>query len=442
MHLRSLGPALSLAALFLAAQARAQTSDAGGLTVAINPGATITHVLPDGTDFTRGSSLTPAGINFEDCEEDIDVVFPLLVTGTTTEASGMLLYAFAGTDCAAGGAAVEPDVAGTTCWPIVPGAISYGLGTSEEVKIRARQILAQASRTVKTTYSEVAASDDSMCHTQPTSAPLTLSVYFVLATTPALTTVGGSVSPTLGADLAAGAPPEDVVLGIGHTLLLPRWTPVNDQDIVGYNVYYLPITASAASDAGTSTLDANPDPIDASDDAGIPYSPDGFACKSPFPAGSISSATSTAAVTASDGGAETLSTTGSIAALSMQPREVKKGAYPFVDVAGATAVSATIDGLTDGIEYIVAVAATDAYGNVGELSSYDGTFGTCQYPQPVSDFWTSYGGSGGQAGGSFCSGAGSPADAGETALLLGAALIFVVRRRKKASSSPGRAARG
>lgn len=441
MHLRSPGLALSLAALLVAADARAQTADAGGLTVAINPSAVITHVLPDGTDFTRASSLTPAGINFEDCEEDIGVVFPLLVTGTAPEAYGMQLYAFAGTDCAAGGAAVEPDVAGSTCWPIVPGAISYGLGASEEVKIRARQILAQASRTVKTTYAEVAASDDSMCHTQPTSAPLTLSVYFVLATTAALTTVGGSVSPTLGADLAAGAPPDDVVLGIGHTLLLPRWTPVDDQDVVGYEVYYLPITASATSEGGTAPLDANPDAVDASDDAGIPYSPEGFACKSPFPAGSISSATSTAVVAESDGGAETISTTGSIAALSMQPREVKKGAYPFVDVAGATAVSATIDGLTDGVEYIVAVAATDAYGNVGELSSYDGTFGTCQYPQPVSDFWTSYGGSGGQAGGSFCSGAGSPADAGGSALVLGAAMIFV-RRRKNASSSPGRAARG
>ncbi len=464
-------------ALLLARPARAQTSDDGGTTgLTIALATSITHVLPSGADFTRDSSLTPTGINFEDCEEDASLVFPLVVSGTAADAKGYLLYAFAGTDCNAGGAAVEPNVAGSTCWPIAAGAIGFAVGSSLEVKIRARQILAQANLTTKTTYSEVASGDDSMCHTQPTSAPLQLSVFFVFGTTATLTEVGGYVSPGVGADLAAAAPPSTVSVGIGHTLLLPDWSPVSDSDIVGYNVYYLPVAAADAGvsnvcrEAGSSadggdggdggavtstcdnesTIDSSP-LADASADGGVPYAPNGISCTSPFPAGSTSSQTSATSdvVTYDDGGTGTISTTATIAALSMQPREVKKGAYPFVDAAGATATSATINGLTDETEYAVAIAATDAYGNVGALSTFTGksssdtSICTCQWPQPVSDFWTSYAGAGGKAGGGFCSAsaADAPEDAGCCAMVIGAAAIFVLRRprRRRVSSRPARA---
>ncbi len=458
-------PVLAILTLLVTRPAAAQTSDGGtttGLTIAVASGASITHVLPNGDDFTRDSSLTPAGINFEDCEEDASLVFPLVVTGTAADAKGYLLYAFAGTDCNAGGAAVEPNVAGSTCWPIAAGAIGFAVGSSLEVKIRARQILAQANLTTKTTYSEVASSDDSMCHTQPTSAPLQLSVYFVFGTTATLTEVGGYVSPTVGADLAAAAPPSTVSVGIGHTILLPDWSPVSDTDIVGYNVYYLPVAAadagvtSVCQDAGTcdneATIETSP-LADASSDGGVPYEPNGVSCTSPFPAGSTSSQTSATSdvVTESDGGTETISTTATISALSMQPREVKKGAYPFVDAAGGTATSATISGLTDDTEYAVAIAATDAYGNVGALSTFTGVSSsdtsvcTCQWPQAVSDFWTSYAGAGGKAGGGFCStsAADAPEDAGGCAMVIGAAAISLLRRRRPrrrgVSSRPARA---
>jgi hypothetical protein len=434
-------PVLALLTLLVTRHARAQTTDGGtttGLTIAVASGASITHVLPSGDDFTR-DSLTPAGINFEDCEEDASLVFPLVVTGTAAEAAGYLLYAFAGSNCNAGGTAVEPDVAGSTCWPIAAGAIGYAVGSSIQVKIRARQILAQANLTTKTTYSEIASSDDSMCHTQPTSAPLQLSIYFVFGTTAALTEVGGYVSPTVGADLAAAAPPSTVSVGIGHTILLPDWSPVSDTDIVGYNVYYLPV---AAADAGVA---------DASSDGGVPYQPNGVSCTSPFPAGSTSSQTTDTSdvVTESDGGTETISTTATIAALSMQPREVKKGAYPFVDAAGGTATSATISGLTDDTEYAVAIAATDAYGNVGALSTFTGLSSsdtsvcTCQWPQAVSDFWTSYAVAGGKAGGGFCSTTSPDAseDAGACAMVIGAAAIFFLRRRPRRRGVSSRRAR-
>jgi hypothetical protein len=510
------GLALGLTSVFalFAGTASAQTTtgttttSSTGLTVGINPSSLITHTLPNGSDFTRDSTLNPTGINFEDCERDVVLNFPLVASGTASAASGYALYAFAGTNCDQGSTYVSPGVAGSTCWPVVNGPISYNLNASFVIGIRARQILSQATFTVKEPFTTVATTDDSVCHIQPTSAALQISVYFVFGTTMGLASIGGSGVTQINADLAAAAPPTSLTIGIGSTVLLPTWNSITDQDIVGYNVYYQPLGAPAAattmqvcpgSDGSTSdesgttttttaqsfTLNAlgddggddggdggddgstdaaatptsaaqgcyNTTPINATPiaDAGVPYHPNGVDCPSPYPAGATGSgdagdlsgvstadaASDTVDTTSDDGSVGTISTAASVADISMQPREAKlpdgSYKYPFVTATGNTANSATLSNLTNNVEYVVGVAATDSYGNVGALSTFNGSDMICQWPQQVTDFFDSYRSAGGLAGGSFCQveSPDLPTGAGGSALVAGAALVFALRRRRR-----------
>ena len=81
------GPALAI--VFVPREARAQA-------VTVNP--LIVRQRPDGTSYPlRAANLKPEGINFQDCEDDISLVFNLLLTMPMTQYT---LQAWAGTaDC-------------------------------------------------------------------------------------------------------------------------------------------------------------------------------------------------------------------------------------------------------------------------------------------------------------------------------------------------------
>ncbi|MDF3067754.1 MAG: putative secreted protein [Polyangiaceae bacterium] len=91
---------------------------------------------------------------------------------------------------------------------------------------------------------------------------------------------------------------------------------------------------------------------------------------------------------------------------------------------GASGGETTPD-LTNGEEYVVAVAAEDTVFNVGKLSNL-----ACATPKDVRGFFESYRDAGGEAGGGYCSFA--PARRSGTAFLLalGAAALVMRRRRK------------
>jgi hypothetical protein len=94
----------------------------------------------------------------------------------------------------------------------------------------------------------------------------------------------------------------------------------------------------------------------------------------------------------------------------------------------------TVSGLVNGVNYNVAVAAVDNFGNIGPLSTL-----TCQTPQPVNDFFKTYRMDGGNAGGGFCAldsvgmSHGSPVFAAGIAATLGA--FFSRRRRARANAN-------
>jgi hypothetical protein len=89
--------------------------------------------------------------------------------------------------------------------------------------------------------------------------------------------------------------------------------------------------------------------------------------------------------------------------------------------------------LSNGKTYAVAVAATDSFGNVGQLSAP-----ICQYPEATSDFWRDYRNSGGQSGGSFCAVEGPGLPVGSfTALGMGLAVGASAWRRRKRDRRAG-----
>ncbi len=150
-----------------------------------------------------------------------------------------------------------------------------------------------------------------------------------------------------GVDLKGPSPPSGVEARIADEALQARWTPSNATDLLGYRVYCAPNGGSALGDGGIAA------------DAG-------------FTGGCFA-----------DG--------------------LVQGQLPGLDLeicgeAGSTtAQSAYVRGLTNGTEYAIAVAATDDIGNAGALSNV-----ACGTPEPVTTFYESYRGAGGQGGGGIC----------------------------------------
>ncbi|MEO6419555.1 MAG: hypothetical protein ABIP39_09130, partial [Polyangiaceae bacterium] len=102
--------------------------------------------------------------------------------------------------------------------------------------------------------------------------------------------------------------------------------------------------------------------------------------------------------------------------------------YICAKLGGGTATNATVSGLINDVQYTIAVAASDGYGNIGPLSTP-----TCSSPTLVDDFWKTYRNSGGQAGGGFCAleGAGMPVGSSVFGLSGLVAALSLVRRRMK-----------
>jgi hypothetical protein len=96
---------------------------------------------------------------------------------------------------------------------------------------------------------------------------------------------------------------------------------------------------------------------------------------------------------------------------------------------GTSIVASDVRGtpLVNNTRYALAVAATDAFGNVGPLSPLQ-----CEYPEITTDFWENYKDAGGHAGGG-CDTTESPA--GSIGALVGAIAIVgsMIRRRRNRS---------
>jgi hypothetical protein len=332
---------LACVILGLAQRARAQT-----ITLSTSG---VSHTI------ARDGYRVNTAINYADCRDEDAIEFSLSLASRGSYA----LEAWAGSACDT--ESNRTNSSSTLCWKVYSAVPNTNYPV---LKIPVRSILygrtlasGSSSSTdasdAGTTTSEQGVPD--ACHEKSASASAqTITLYFMFVD-------GGEVAQgtittwVATYKLVAPPPPDHVSAGVGENLLIIDFSyddANSDTTINGYQFFCDPPPgAAAAADAG---------------------------------------------LTSQDGGGALPSCT--VSDRLIPGMRVSDDLQQFrCGEASSTAVSGMATGLVNYVAYNVAVAATDTFENVGELS----TLG-CQVPQPVTGFFEAYRKAGGQAGGGFC----------------------------------------
>lgn len=331
---------------------------------------------------------TRTGINAADCASDEKWSWTVTIPDGVTYS---LLDVWASAENVSCAEPAARTGASPKCWRVaefardsVASHAEFSVTASSVVRAAFRK-LGDADQTAFTTTAEV-------CTVDVDQQPTRFYLHFLLMSD-ANTVVGATsaneheyVYDTVY-DLHGPVPPTGLALGSGQSVLLATWNAQTTvKDFSGYKIYCYP-KRGAEGDAGVAA-DAG---------AGCPAIPAELAG---FAEGKIPDAA------VEDLVCGTMSTTGS---------------------------KITIDKLTDGLTYALAVAAIDKNDNTGALSTI-----ACLAPQPTTDFYDAYRAGGGEAGGGFCN-LGAPRGRTPLAGLFTAlAASALLARRRARSSDAGR----
>lgn len=384
-----------------------------------NAPASIIKYDPSGAQVATRNVGTPdniRGISLAECVNDDHYVFPVTLTGFT---SNMSLEVWAGpstADCS--DAAQRGMTTGSqTCWKVVNGNIAPTQNLSVSVKMR-DIIASPATKTLN-----YVAQDASICGKIDYTV---FSVYFILTSGGA--TQGTAAKQDLQADTIGPDPVTGVVVDQGDTRLHVSWTALGST------------TDEAGTTTGTTTTTATQVAIYYEEASTTPTAIDSgttFACKD----GSIEDAG-----VDDSGDAQTVVVDGGCTAIPNETTGSSSCSAPGLPSSGpdltdmnlhsltvnATSSDTTISGLTNGTSYAVAVVAEDVFLNPGKISSP-----TCQSPVKLNDFFETYVNDGGQAGGS-CSldMLGAPAGGASFAVIAFSAMLALARRRRQKDGDP------
>lgn len=390
------------------APARAQILGTGA-TITVNNEASLPRLDKNGNTISkRPLTLTPEGVNYQDCIDDQQIDFPIVLTGFEANASFEAWAGISGADC---GQQTNRTSATSVCWQLVTG---IPLQSTVEVKIPVRKILAGAPPFTTQNLGQGA----DICGKVDLVTVSVEFLYFSPGQAGASPSASHSVSVT--ADTLGPPAPTGLSVLPGNTRIKVSWDNISGEGgvsaLTGVSVYCDPSTgtAAAATDAGTTLVcsDAGDDAGDADADSGL----DAGCTEVPNPS------------TPSDGGAVT---TGGCSTPNFKksdgttviPDAAFNGKYQCGSITGNTGTSVIADNvqghpLVNGTSYAVAVAGTDAYGNVGPLSEP-----ICMTPEVTTDFWDAYKDAGGGAGGGFCATSGAGMPGGSLAVIGAAAAI-------------------
>ena len=370
----------------------------------------------------RNPSLNPEGVNLQDCRDNQYISFPLTITGT-----GNLIGEIWATDT--GAACSDPVQRNSTaaqCYKI-PSA-RFIITPTQTVNINVKEM-------IKGIGDQSAVTDASGCRQINLS---TIDVWFLALS-------GSTASAQLDVPIRVSTLGPQPLSGVralpGDTRISIAWDAVGEggaADVIGVVAYCdadpQPV---GATDGGTAdvctTADADPD-ADASETPEptcTTTSTSGTAAGDPIPApGAIDSngkACATSAFTPASG-------------KKLIPDRAFNDKYQCGSVTGTgnTVVAAKVadKDLVNGKTYAVAVAATDSFGNIGELSAP-----ICQFPEATSDFWRDYRNGGGQSGGGFCSIDGPGIPAGSFSLLMVGVVVGLSSLRRARRSARRRSVR-
>ena len=266
---------LAAAVPFASDVARAQTTSSGGT---VSGGPTISASLPnpyralfqsgsfvDVTNSPRAQNLNPTGANYSDCEQDLQLNFPLVVTSPFV--GGMSPRSVGGTGGLLGGHGARGVGQVPTCWRVGPaGHQGYSTSpTSFPTDVFVRDVLRYENSALSAsgvppfdaTFSNPTnPAGEAACHVQSSDASVTLNIWFIPVTIGSNTATGTAFEFQLATDLVAPPPPTLALnasgvpaLGVGQTLLQVTWvSPGDDPDIAGFAVWSDP----PAGGTGTS----------------------------------------------------------------------------------------------------------------------------------------------------------------------------------------------
>jgi hypothetical protein len=371
------------------------------------------------------------GIGFRDCSDNTKLVFSLTLVKVPDNTGHLETWAGTG-DCTQAGATNNASTG--ICWKVAQDQSNLTNPFQETVWITdivsqlgitppSQVYSSQAPTTVCTTNAAASTTtttttDDSGVETA-TVGESTVNIFFMWF-------LNGQSTPTVNAaaypvkvKLVGPAQCTGVTAGSGDGLLLVNWTPPDgDTTIQGFNLYSAPVGTTGSSDGGTITVcpDASPTGVEEFDDAGNPIVDD---------AGNPILFDDAGNPVHEDAGCYqqyvppgTNSCTNGTGTIDISTANVTQ-------INGTSNASGTIQGLTNGDSYDVAVAAFDQFGNAGTISNV-----VCASPAPIDDFWKVYNQDGGSA---FCAleVVGKRGGGAAAALVSIAGIIFLRRRRRR-----------
>lgn len=211
----------------------------------------------DVTNSPRPQNLNPTGVNFSDCEQDLQLNFQLLLSGFAP-GDYASVQVWAGTlDCTqdanrtGSGAGVSHP-----CWKVAGdyGPVNATQNYSKTISIYARDVLRYENPELPISNNNQydatwhhSTDGETACLGQSSDAAVQISVYF-LAVNSSDQALGTAYQYPLTTDLVAPPPPPSVTLNAGDELLQVNWTsPGNDPDIVGFAIFSDPPANSATS---------------------------------------------------------------------------------------------------------------------------------------------------------------------------------------------------
>jgi hypothetical protein len=324
------------------------------------------------------------------------------------------------------------------CWRVYTGVPTSQVTT---IPIRVRDII--AGRAPDGGVATAANCDP----TSSATSPIQLTLYFMLIS--GTSTAGTTVAQwSTKYDLVGPSPPTGVGVGVGGTMLKVSWNANADTDVSGYTFFcdpppgvipsgvtYFEAGPGAGGAPGSGGAAGAPAAGGAAPDVDAATDADTDASDAAGPTGAGGSTLDAATDSSSTAGAAGAagSTAGNSCTMSLA---LTAGQVPSADAlarnqcgtVGKADTSFRIVGLTDYQQYAVAVAATDAVGNVGPLSLV-----ACGTPQPIVGFLEAYRTAGGTAGGDSCE-MGWPAGRSHSrwiVLLAGAAVMALILRARR-----------
>jgi MYXO-CTERM domain-containing protein len=381
----------------------------------------------------RDPTLNPEGVSFQDCVDDQRIRFTMNVSGFVAQSS-IQVWASAGPDCSD---ALQRSGATQQCWRVIDGDIPLQINVNVDIPVRT--IMSGAPPFT-------AAAPDTTASACGRVNLTTISVQFLYFAPGNVTKADSKKDVTIQVDTVGPDAPTGINSLPGDGRIQVSWDNISGEGgvtaLTGVRIYCDP------AQAGTTTVTTEPTcedvvvpveagpAVDAGDDADADASATGTA-----------DAGTTTVRVCTDGGTETVpgSECASPNFVTTGDGGESRGVIPDADfdakykcgeVRGNTGASATADGigqgddkvpLANGTRYAVAVAATDAFGNVGALST-----AFCQTPAETTDFWDGYREAGGKAGGG-CATSGPSAPTGSIAAfgLVLVATLSSLRKKQK-----------